>query len=1079
MKTLLVSAALLILPASAITAAGSGGWETAFLPNGGEYAVDRFIVTTAVGVPPLTLGQAVSGIISTGVGSLDLLCSEQNITSIEPFYNGPVRTPGLKDLIPRMYIFHVAAGADVIAARNAFGASPGIECADLYDIPHPVYLPNDPQRTSQYHLGRVEAYAAWDIIRGDTTRAAIISIVDTGVYWTHPDLAPNMWINVPEDIDSNGTMDDGDYNGEDDDGNGYIDDVIGWDFGRNDNNPAEDAPIHGTHVAGCASEATDNGLNGAGIGFSARIMAVKGATHDTLNAVYQGMVWASENGAHIINCSWGGGGFNQAYQNLINGIWANGVVVIAAAGNDNSSQMFYPAAYNNVVAVAATNSTDHKASFSNYGAWIDVSAPGQGIFATWGPSSMYTLDGTSMASPITCGVAALIKAANPGWTNDQIVMTLISTTDNIDDLNPSYRGMLGSGRVNAFNAVGAGNRPNIQIIDSVFAEAIGDGDSLINPGETFSLVLYVQNVWSDAHNVSILLDSDDFTFIDSSTTIGDMLHNQYADNSGDPFMITAGPDMIPDDYAMNVIVTADDYIDTLSVTANITLNQRGYPKDIPGNVDSSPLVYDLNHDAVRDIIFGASDHNVYVLKSDGSNLLGWPKAVTDEVISGPAVGDIDHNGVDELVAVSKDGKIYAWRANGASMTGFPVDKGGLMNGGPLLVDIDNNNSLEIVVGSFTDNRVYVIDNNGSDHPGWPTSPINKWQGSPAAGDIDEDQLPEIVYAGFDSSLHVWNADGSEVAGFRVHLDGTVWTTAAIGDVNNDSHLEIAVTTNAGSCYLINHDGTIASGFPVHYATMIRSTPCLADLNSDNDLEIIFGTSDSRVHALDAAGAELSGFPFVADGAIFGSPNVGDISGDSQPDIVFGCLSGSLYAVDRHGSLVRNFPIPSEGTRPINASTALSDLDRDGDMEIIVPIKALGGNLEVIDYKEPASMNNLQWPNFGKENRRTNNYEVEAVAANDRDVVPAAFSLAQNYPNPFNAVTSIRFSLKSDGEACLSIFDLLGRKVTVLQSGRLTAGDHIFTWNGTDQSANSVTSGVYFYRLDSGEGTLTRRMVLLK
>ena len=102
-----------------------------------------------------------------------------------------------------------------------------------------------------------------------------------------------MWINDQEDLNHNGIKDAADINGVDDDANGYVDDVIGWDFGRSDNDPREEAPIHATHVAGCASECTDNNLNGAGIGFKARVMAVKGARYDTLTAVYQGLTYAA------------------------------------------------------------------------------------------------------------------------------------------------------------------------------------------------------------------------------------------------------------------------------------------------------------------------------------------------------------------------------------------------------------------------------------------------------------------------------------------------------------------------------------------------------------------------------------------------------------------------------------------------------------------------------------------------------------------------------------------------------------------------------------------------------------------
>ena len=264
-------------------------WPIVTSPDGARYAADRFIVTTRAGVAPLIFGNSVDGVAVTGVASIDKLCSQFNITSVERFYKFPVRKPVLRELISRMYIFHIADGEDVNSVKDAFSTLPDIETSDLYDIPIPFYTPNDPSIDQQWFLNKTRTYEGWDILRGDTTRVAVIGIVDTGVYWMHPDLAANMWVNEREDLDHNGTLDSLDINGIDDDSNGYIDDVIGWDLADNDNDPREFTPTHGTLVAGCASEATDNHIGGAGIGFSARIMAVKGAnSQGQLIAVYQG-----------------------------------------------------------------------------------------------------------------------------------------------------------------------------------------------------------------------------------------------------------------------------------------------------------------------------------------------------------------------------------------------------------------------------------------------------------------------------------------------------------------------------------------------------------------------------------------------------------------------------------------------------------------------------------------------------------------------------------------------------------------------------------------------------------------------
>jgi subtilisin family serine protease len=1078
MKTALVLAVVLCVPALA------AGLEMATLPNGGVYLVDRFIATTTVGVPPLAMVQTLSGTAETGIQAIDQLCVEQQVTIIEPFYPAKVKNPIIRELVERMYIFHVAPGKDVQEACQAFRGVPEIECADLYDIPQMLYNPNDPQRGSQWHLTRTRCYEAWDIIRGDTTRFAIIGIVDTGIYWAHPDLAPNIWVNEMEDLNGNGTMDDGDINGVDDDGNSYVDDVVGWDLGRNDRDPAEDAPIHGTAVAGDASEATDNGLNGAGIGFSARVMAVKGARRDTLNAVYQGMIYAADNGAHILNASWGSPVFNQNNQNIMNNLWNAGLVIIAAAGNDNSSSRFYPAAYNNVVAVAATNSSDRKASFSNYGTWIDVSAPGDGIYSTWGQNGMASNSGTSMSSPITAGLAALLRAAHPAWTNTDIVSTIIESADDIDDLNPSYRGMLGSGRINAETALGAGSVPNLVLTGMLETITQGDGDSVFNPGETINLVLYFHNEWADANNVVVTLSSASFAFGDSVATFGNILHNGNGDNSSNPFVLTANANLVPDTFMVTAAIACDGgFVDTVTLPIYVSLDQQGFPRGF-SELNCSPLIYDVDRDGAFEIVVANSgsetEYRTYVIEANGNDSPGWPQLMVGEVISGPAVGDLDNDGSNEVVTVTKDGRFYAWRANGALMPGFPVVKGGLFYSGPLLADIDGNNDLEIIAGSFMDSLLYVINHNGTDFPGWPGSIRVRFYGSPTAGNFDADPGEEIVFGGYDARLHVWNSDGSEVSGFPVQLDGQVWTASAVGDIDNDSQLEIAVTTYSGSCYLINHNGTVAPNFPFNSTGAIRSSMSLADLNGDGDLEIIYGNSISVLHVLEPSGSELSGFPVTLAGALYGTPVVGDITGDGQPDIIIGSNNGTLYGLSRTGVALPHFPIPpAADSRPINASTAIGYLDGDGDMEIVVPIQAPVANLMVIDYKQQALLSHLQWPVYGHDNYRSGNYEHALVAVDEPVGLPETFALGQNYPNPFNASTSIRFSLDKPGVVTLSIFDLLGRKVRQLHSGKLSAGEHAYVWDGSDDRGSAVTSGIYFYKLTGDEGSQTRRMVLLK
>lgn len=396
--------------------------------------------------------------------------------------------------------------------------------------------PNDPMLGSQWFLSKIQAGDAWDISRGDTS--VWIGIIDCGVQVTHPDLANNIWVNPGEDINHNGKFDNwpstydslgvyGDIDSTDNDGNGYKDDVQGWDFagpdiavvtpdGDNDPNVYGSNNDHGTHVAGDASAVTDNGIGVAGIGWNCRPMAIKCSYDNDYTAPgsksyiyfgYDGIVYAADNGAKVINCSWGGSGYSQFAQDVINYAWEAGSVLVCAAGNDASSDPHYPSAYDNVVSVAATTSSDIKSSFSNYGTTVYVSAPGSSILSTAYSNTYASWDGTSMASPVAAGVAGLIWANNPGWNNTKVATQLIMTTDNIDALNPTYAGLLGTGRINAYKALTTTPVPLVKYQSHLVNDG---GNGIAEAGETVGLSLTLKNWWGDAANVDATIHSDDY-----------------------------------------------------------------------------------------------------------------------------------------------------------------------------------------------------------------------------------------------------------------------------------------------------------------------------------------------------------------------------------------------------------------------------------------------------------------------------------------------------------------------------------------------------------------------------------------
>jgi subtilisin family serine protease len=417
----------------------------------GRFVSDKVVVKQKANNPGWRTNAMTNGYISSGDTSIDRICREVGVINIEPYYPGPLTKPALARAVAGLYIFTIANPDDIETAIAKLSNNPNIDYIERISIPQLNYSPDDPAFPSQWHLPHVHADNAWDIVRGDTTRHSVIAVVDAGINYDHPDLLGNIWVNPGEDINQNGQYDSSDYNNIDDDHNGFIDDLVGWDWGTFDNNPMEEPSWpHGTSVAGCVSEVTDNGVWGSAIGFSARMMCIKVFNAGNLHNVMQGLLWAVENNARIINISWGTPVFSQTEQNVINAIWDEDVLIVASAGNESSDVPIYPAAYDNVIAVAATDANDHLAPFSGYGSWIDLCAPGTNILTTETHSGFASYNGTSFSAAMVSGLAGLIRAWYPSMTNAQIENLIKSTTDNIDSLNPGYIGRMGTGRLNAF-----------------------------------------------------------------------------------------------------------------------------------------------------------------------------------------------------------------------------------------------------------------------------------------------------------------------------------------------------------------------------------------------------------------------------------------------------------------------------------------------------------------------------------------------------------------------------------------------------------------------------------------------------
>jgi hypothetical protein len=389
----------------------------------------------------------------------------------------------------------------------------------------------------QWQLDKIQAKEAWDVSRN--SKAVVIAIVDNGIDILRQDLAASIWTN-PREIANNGL---------DDDGNGFVDDVHGWDFGDQDNDPKPsptssiDNKWHGTGTSATAAAIADNGIGIAGPSFNATIMPVKVARDQDPEAIYgyNGIVYAADNGADIINCSWGGSGASFAEADVIAHAVSKGALVTASAGNDDSDKPSYPANLKGVLAVAATDNSDLKASFSNYGYFVDVCAPGEAVYTAWGDGYDW-VSGTSFSAPLAAGVAALVKGLHPAWSGFQAGEQVRVTADPIDPGDPDFAGKLGTGRVNAYRALTV-KSPSIRLDAVRFQEGSpSDGNTLFDPGEEVLLTVTLKNFLESANGIQIQFISVDpaVSFTNATLSVGSLSSQSTWTNDGNPVRIRLG-----------------------------------------------------------------------------------------------------------------------------------------------------------------------------------------------------------------------------------------------------------------------------------------------------------------------------------------------------------------------------------------------------------------------------------------------------------------------------------------------------------------------------------------------------------
>ncbi|HQR09412.1 MAG TPA: S8 family peptidase, partial [Gemmatales bacterium] len=354
-------------------------------------------------------------------------------------------------LIPGLFDIQLPQGLSVAQALDAYNADLQVVSSQPDYLIQADAVPNDPSFSQQWALNgnnptaSISAPTAWNTTTGSGN--TIVATIDSGIDTSHPDLAANLWTNAGE-IPGNGI---------DDDHNGFVDDVHGYNFINSTGNNNDDYG-HGTHVAGIIGAVGNNGLGVTGVNWNVKIMALKflnyngsGSTSNALRALN----YAVQMGATISNNSWTSPAYDTALETGIRNAGLAGHIYVAAAGNlaqNLDTNKLYPASFalDNVVTVAALDSNNNLAGWSNYGQTVDIAAPGVDIYSTLPGGNYGYMSGTSMATPFVTGAIALVRDAHPTWTAQQVIRQVLSTADTL----PSLTGKINGGRLDVGAAIG-------------------------------------------------------------------------------------------------------------------------------------------------------------------------------------------------------------------------------------------------------------------------------------------------------------------------------------------------------------------------------------------------------------------------------------------------------------------------------------------------------------------------------------------------------------------------------------------------------------------------------------------------
>jgi hypothetical protein len=530
----------------------------------------------------------------------------------------------------------------------------------------------------------------------------------------------------------------------------------------------------------------------------------------------------------------------------------------------------------------------------------------------------------------------------------------------------------------------------------------------------------------------------------------------------------------------------------------------GWPQFAGNNVYASILIADADGNGTGEVYVGSKDYNMYGWDFDASPLSGFPIQTQNQIWATAGAADIDKDGDQEIFFGSRDSRFYVVHHDGEPVYNddivfldlYLIGSDYQIRSATTLADVDKDNELEFLFG-IDMGGLYAFNHDGTPLAGAdstgllytapPGNTTARVWGAIGVADLANDSTREIVFTSFNHRLYVIDTDGNDLPGFPKTAGEQFQSGPALGDLDNDGTLEIVVGNNDNNLYAYNHDGSdYGVGLNGVMATLpddIRSIPALCNLDGDPELEIVVSCLDGHLYAFnhDGTGFLNPGGLFVFIDASLGisaSPIVVDVDGDSDFEILVGHRNGSFYGFHHDGSGVLGLPIPTNFG--IYSTAAAADIDNDGDVD--VAFASYDQTVNVIDFPGASTPAAYEWATYAGSNYRPSVYGEMMpyqIGVDPAQSPVFSFSLAQNAPNPFAGGTTIRYTLPTDGRVQLRIFDVTGRLIRTLVNGPAEAGPNRVVWDGRDHEGHKLSSGVYFYRLESGTEAATRKVLLLR